>query len=82
MYDFWTDGFISYTPATYITVAQNLTYWEWSSTQATYFNYLKYSGLSAKNGYALYLYWNGTGDEYKSASVSTQKYFICEASGK
>jgi hypothetical protein len=80
-YDFWLDGVMIYTPATFVTSDRNLTFWKWSGEQATYFDYLKRSGLTTYDGYVTYLYWNGTGDEYKSTTTNVQKYFICEASG-
>ncbi len=70
-----------FTPATYVTPALNLTFWEWSGTEATYYDYLKHSQLATLDGNANYLFWNGTANEYRSDTTDKKKYYICEASG-
>ena len=80
--NYWIDGVIQYTAATYITKAQNLTYWEWMGVKAIYWNYLKYSAVRNNDGYAVILYWNTTNvHEYQSKAQNTINNYICEASG-
>ena len=79
-YNFWVDGLIKYTEATYIT--QNLTYWEWSQQLAKYWSYLNYANVLQSGNNAIYLHYNSSSmHEYRSARQDVLNHYICEASG-
>lgn len=55
-------------------------YWTWTydSVYAEQYDYLQHANMQFQLGYAMYLYYNGTGHEYRSNTTDQSFSYICE----